>query len=173
MATGASGGSVKIQVDDADVRKGLNASVEGSRVAMRAAFNDAGALLQNAMRSRLERDRKVDTGGLRDSIRAIVADRRGRQFLEVGPDEAHATQGAVIEMGRRAGAPMPPAGALLPWMERHGIAAELEFVVRRNISERGTQPFPFAAPALDENAAPLDALWAGVLDVIERAWAKG
>jgi hypothetical protein len=45
--------------------------------------------------------------------------------------------------------------------------------VRRNIGERGTQPFPFAAPALDANRAALDEAFSHVLDVVEQAWAKG
>lgn len=44
---------------------------------------------------------------------------------------------AVMDQGRRAGAPMPPAGALLAWMRRHGFPEEAEYVLRRSIARRG------------------------------------
>jgi hypothetical protein len=42
-----------------------------------------------------------------------------------------------MEDGRRAGAAMPPAGALLGWMGRHGVDAKTEFVIRRAIGRKG------------------------------------
>lgn len=51
---------------------------------------------------------------------------------------------AVIEYGRRPNKPMPPAGALLGWMARHGIPADREFLVRRKIGRDGIPGrFPF------------------------------
>lgn len=44
---------------------------------------------------------------------------------------------AVVNNGRRAGAPMPPSGALLGWMGRHGIDASAEYPLRRAIGARG------------------------------------
>jgi phage gpG-like protein len=41
------------------------------------------------------------------------------------------------ETGRRAGAPMPPKGALLAWMASKGIPEDREFVIRRAISRNG------------------------------------
>lgn len=173
MAGKVSGASVRVEIDDSDVRKGLNASVEGARTAMSEALLDVGSLLVGSMRVAIESHNKVDTGGLRDSIAFVIAGRRGLQTLTVGPDEAHAAQAAAIEYGRAAGSRMPPSGALLPWMERHGIAPELEFVVRRAIAERGWRPFPFAGPALSEQRAALDEAFSHVLDVVEAAWKKG
>lgn len=43
----------------------------------------------------------------------------------------------VMEEGRGAGTTMPPAGALLGWMARHGIDESQEFVVRRAIGRNG------------------------------------
>lgn len=173
MATGQTGAAVKVTVDDSDVRKGLNASVEGARTAMSESLIDVGSLLVNSMRTAIESHNKVDTGGLRDSIAAEISGRRGLQTLVVGPDQAHAAQAAAIEFGRQAGSRMPPQGVLLPWMERHGIPAEAEFVVRRAIATRGWPPFPFAAPALDQQRAAIDEAFAHVLDVVQAAWAKG
>lgn len=51
---------------------------------------------------------------------------------------------AVIEYGRLPRRKMPPSGALLGWMSRHGISPKLEFVVRRNIADHGIKgKFPF------------------------------
>lgn len=41
------------------------------------------------------------------------------------------------ETGRRAGAPMPPKGALLAWMASKGIPEDREFVIRRAIARNG------------------------------------
>lgn len=57
----------------------------------------------------------------------------------------------TMEYGRRAGAAMPPAGALLGWMGRKGIPAEAEFVVRRAISSRGIAAKRMAQQALERN----------------------
>lgn len=58
--------------------------------------------------------------------------------------------GRVIHDGRRPGAAMPPQGALVGWMRRHGIPASAEFVVRRAIARRGIKAVPFLRRALQE-----------------------
>ena len=55
-----------------------------------------------------------------------------------------------VEKGRRPGAPMPPQGALLPWMAAHGIPESSEYVVRRAIARRGIKPRPFVSRAHKE-----------------------
>jgi len=53
-------------------------------------------------------------------------------------------QQSVIEFGRRAGRKMPPAGALVGWMQRHGWDLKKEFVLRRAIGRDGipaVEPF--------------------------------
>lgn len=62
---------------------------------------------------------------------------------EWGTGERHALPN---ELGRRAGARMPPKGVLLGWMGRRGIPAQREFVIRRAIARRGIPPQPFMAP---------------------------
>lgn len=63
---------------------------------------------------------------------------------------ATAEYAAAVDKGRRAGARMPPKGALLAWMAAHGIAEEAEFVVRRAIGEKGIAARPFVTRALSE-----------------------
>lgn len=62
----------------------------------------------------------------------------------------------TMEYGRRAGAAMPPEGALLGWMGRHGIPAEAEFVIRRGIARRGIAAKRMAAQALEKNRAGIE-----------------
>lgn len=86
----------------------------------------------------------VDTGTLRRSITTDVTPFVGR----VGTNLLY---GAVVEEGRRPGAPMPPSGSLLDWMRRHGIPAEQEFAVRRSIARKGIRARPYLVPALERN----------------------
>lgn len=73
---------------------------------------------------------RVDKGELRQSVTTVATADEGK----VGTNKI---QGVVMDKGRRAGAPMPPQGALLGWMARHGIPEEMEFVVRRAIARKG------------------------------------
>ncbi len=89
----------------------------------------------------------VDTGRLRGSITHEVRPFGGGVRGTVGTTVVYAPP---VEIGRRAGAAMPPAGALLGWMGRHGIPASAEFVVRRAIGRRGIPARPFLRRALRE-----------------------
>jgi hypothetical protein len=85
-----------------------------------------------------------DTGAFQKSVVYRTSARgdalEGRVF-STGP----AVLASVIEEGRRPGAKMPPAGALLPWMARHGIPDDREFLVRRKIARDGLPAHrPFA-----------------------------
>jgi hypothetical protein len=55
-----------------------------------------------------------------------------------------------MEDGRAAGSAMPPSGALLGWMGRHGIDAKFEFVVRRAIGRHGIAGKHYMKRAHDE-----------------------
>lgn len=70
-------------------------------------------------------------GTARRSHTTEVTPRLGK----VGTNLVHAV--VQSETGRRAGAPMPPAGALLAWMASKGIGEENEYVIRRAISRNG------------------------------------
>lgn len=63
---------------------------------------------------------------------------------------ASANYALPVEKGRRPGAPMPPSGALLPWMAAHGIPDSAEFIVRKRIGERGIPARPFIGKAHKE-----------------------
>lgn len=57
----------------------------------------------------------------------------------------------TMEYGRRPGAAMPPEGALLGWMQRHGMDPNLddERGLRWSIHVKGIVPHPFLRPAFD------------------------
>lgn len=75
----------------------------------------------------------VWTGTLRRSWTAEATATTGR----IGTNVPYARP---VNDGRRAGAPMPPTGALLRWMASKGIPPEAEYVVRRAIGRRGIPP---------------------------------
>jgi hypothetical protein len=90
----------------------------------------------------------TDTHDLQRSISMAPAREIGGGFQGVwGTNRPHARP---HEEGRRAGAPMPPEGALLGWMRRHGIPEDQEFVVRRGIGRKGIPAKRFMARSRSE-----------------------
>lgn len=110
-------------------------------------LNGAGAIVQResgiamqrsvlAVQRGAQRAVPVDTGHLRRSITATVRPNLGTVGTNVPYAEA-------VDQGRRPNAPMPPGGALLRWMKRHGIEPEAEYIVRRAIGKRGIKATRF------------------------------
>jgi hypothetical protein len=119
---------------------------------------EAPAILRDELRTGMqrstmlvERDAKaevdVDTGTLRRSISRTVEARIGHVRGTVGTNQPHAR---AREFDRPPGK-MPPRGALLDWMRRHGIDPENEFVIRRKIGTVGSPGKPYLRPALEKN----------------------
>lgn len=80
----------------------------------------------------------VDLGAFRRSIVYRTTLKRGVEVEgEVYSTDTPRAKVAVIEYGRTPGKKMPPKGALLGWMSRHGIPASAEFLVRRKIGKEG------------------------------------
>ncbi len=96
---------------------------------------------------RAKRHVPVDTGHLRRSLTSQVKPFSGGVRGLVGTNVPYAQ---AVEKGRRAGAPMPPRGALLGWIRRHGGNVDAEFVIRRAISRRGIKSRPYLSRALKE-----------------------
>lgn len=86
-----------------------------------------------------------DLGGYRKSIIYRTHIKRQVEITgEVYTTEPNQAKAAVIEFGRTPGRKMPPRGALLGWMRRHGIPDDAEFLVRRKIARDGIPgKFPF------------------------------
>lgn len=99
--------------------------------------------VEGKAKQRVRRDTSTLARSLTSEVRGGTSEVRGL----VGSNLPYAK---VVEEGRRAGAPMPPQGALLGWMRRKGIDAEAEFVVRRGIARRGIPARPYLRPAFRE-----------------------
>lgn len=93
---------------------------------LRGLVRDVALVVERAAREGMPKDTS-------EGARSIAAQINGLE-ARVSSPLAHVT---VMDQGRRAGAAMPPQGALLGWMRRHGIPAEAEYVVRRGIARRG------------------------------------
>lgn len=77
----------------------------------------------------------TDTHHLQRSITMVPAHDAGGAIR--GAWGTNLPYAQVVEEGRSAGSAMPPSGALLGWMGRHGIPDTMEFVVRRAIGRKG------------------------------------
>lgn len=111
------------------------------------AVRDASRDGADESRSILTAAGRVDTRALVGSVKPLPVTRGGRA-VRAGW-EATAPHAEVIQKGRRPGAAMPPKGVLLPWMGRHGIPPEAEFVVRRAIGRRGIPAVDYMDAAAD------------------------
>lgn len=88
----------------------------------------------------------TDTHNLQRSLTHEVSDQGTSVIGRAGTNQPY---GKIVEEGRTPGK-MPPAGVLLGWMRRHGIAAEYEYVIRRAVNRR-KRPQPYLKPAYDVN----------------------
>jgi len=163
-------GTIGMSWSDGGLVSALNRSAIGARPAATAGMRKAGAALAQQMRENL---RRHDKGGgrLEASIDWRLDGRRGQQRLEVGPgidDESVLGYAFVIEEGRRPGAPPPPRGALLPWLQRVGLPPAAEYPIRMKIAREGLhgQPFPYIDPAADQEADLLDDIAGDTLDAV-------
>lgn len=86
-------------------------------------------------------------GETRNSIWSRADKSGGAVEIAFGAKAKHAI---VVDQGRRAGAKMPPQGAMLPWMADRGIPEDREFVLRRAIGRLGIAARPFVTKAFEE-----------------------
>lgn len=133
----------------------INLRVLGARELQGRLNGDAG---QDAMRKFIDRSAIFLQSRARENIYGVGAVDTGRLGNSIGIEhEGDLTRlvgtnlpyGVVVEKGRSAGSKMPPQGALLGWMGRHGIPADAEFQVRRGIAMNGIAPRPFFMPAIE------------------------
>lgn len=112
-----------------------------------------GDLVVRNAQTNLQRSGAVDTQDTLQGFRTRITPGRDGSFtLEV----SNASPGAsATEYGRDPGSRMPPEGALLGWMARHGIPETMEFVLRRSIARNGITARPFLRPAVDQTRGPM------------------
>lgn len=122
---------------------------------IRGALTDNAALVQRAAKTNLQNNGSIDTNKLYNSIKPTLHT-RPRQYATVGSNLRYA---AVVEKGRTAGKPMPPAGVLLGWMSRHNIPASAEYAIRLKISRKGIKAKPYLLPALQSTKKDQNRRW--------------
>jgi hypothetical protein len=86
----------------------------------------------------------VDTGNLKSTIygRGEITATGARAVWGASAEYA-----AAVDKGRRAGAKMPPAGVLLPWMGAKAIDPSFEYPIRAKIKRDGIKARPFVTKA--------------------------
>lgn len=127
--------------------------------AMHDLLRDAALLGERVAREGAPRD----TSALARSITHEVEPALARVYSTLG-------YAAVMELGRRPGARMPPLRALLPWMRRHGIPASAAFVLARAIAARGIRGRFFMRAARQAVERALPGLIARATRDVERRW---
>lgn len=152
----------------------------GELVALAERVGDAGQVLAGfeadlvnrvlfTGQAELVRTTPVDTGQLRQSWTVLRADGGVRPVTgTVGTNKTYAL---AVDQGREPGT-WPPEGELLPWMRRHGIPEDREYLIRRKIFRVGT-----VAHRMSEQAvARMEAALPGECDRAARemaAWIAG
>lgn len=111
----------------------------------------------------------VDTGDYRGSFETTIQD--NGLTSATGNDKDYAP---YMEFGTRGGVSVPsgyesaaaewkrgngfpPPGALLDWMNRHGIPESAEYAIRKKIFEEGTKPQPALIPSFEEEKSTFEA----------------
>lgn len=134
-----------------------------------------------------------DTGHLRRSITQEKASFAGGQVS--GAFGTNVPYAAAMESGRGAGKAMPPPGALVGWMRRHGIALsefhestpgltaddrfgtspyhQIEFAIARAIGKRGIPGHFYMKKAKDELTPKVQAEFKAVADRIVKRMGGG
>lgn len=131
----------------------------------------------------------VDRGMLRGSIQTQIDSAALPKWGKVGTNTSTKAYAKVIEFGRRPGQPPPPPGALVGWMNRHGIPLggtradgsvippklnkrgyyQLEAAFALMMASQGTPAKPFLTPALTKNKTKIRALLPHMAREIEQA----
>lgn len=125
--------AIRATIQDESILR--NGGRDATEAAARALARFTGGVLKFGKAEWQRRSRK-DTGGFIRSIFYRVT-RRGTKVTGVLGSDASEVIQRVMESGRRPGAPMPPPGALLDWLHRHGIDPKAEYPIRRAIARKG------------------------------------
>ncbi|TAN61051.1 hypothetical protein EPN18_07385 [bacterium] len=122
--------------------------------ALGGAMYEATQLLEAEVKKNTPRGVFGAQGGLLSTIHGEVVG-KGTPVIK-GIVGTQSKYGEVVEKGRTPGAKMPPAGALIQWMElKLGMDAETarkkEFVIRRKIGKKGFKGARMFEQAFDNN----------------------
>jgi len=118
-----------------------------------SAMHEATAFLEGKVKENAPTGVYGTQGGLVATIHGEVVEHGDAVTGIVGHQSKY---GDVIEMGRRPGQKMPPAGTLLRWVEiKTGLtgkpARQVEFLIRRKIGKKGFEGAHMFEKAWNEN----------------------
>lgn len=120
--------------------------------------------MQSMLRTAAREAQRVAAQGQPQSIaRSLQSEVHGLQA------NVTSTMPAAVEVGRRAGAPLPPTSAIAAWAMRHGISAS-PFVLARAIARRGTRGRFFMRAARQHLERRMPTLLSEAARDIERRW---
>jgi hypothetical protein len=123
----------------------------------------------NGVRKEAQARAPRDTGRLQRSLKVKVDNRPVPRFGTVYSSLPYAR---AVHDGRRAGARMPPPGALAGWAGRHGFTGSL-FVLARSIGRKGIAGRPFLRTAARNAKGRMDAELRRAAKKIEARWKAG
>lgn len=159
MGKGKSAGLIEIDFDDGPIMAAFQAAATGVRPRCRTSMEKSGKRLVADMRTRLTKQKKVDTRKLYAAIAHRVNESGDTLTVEVGPrigDPSVIPYDVVVDEGREAGKKMPPRGVLLGWLQRKGLPESAEYPIRRKIAEEGTPAAPYIDITGDRTVAVLE-----------------
>lgn len=141
---------MELSIDTSELQR-LGAALSGTGPLLDAELQTAGTRSTLQIQREIQEAAPVWQGTARRSVTTQAAPRQWK----VGTNVVHAI--VQLETGRAVGAPMPPAGSLLPWMSSKGIDAALEFVIRRKIGRDGIPARRLFSTALQRNEGAIRA----------------
>lgn len=110
-------------------------------------LNDIGNEITDNYKSELQRNKKIATGKLYNSIDyKIIKDDKSIKLIFIAEDYF-----LEVEEGRKAGGKMPPLNKIKEWMRTKGIINRDPYIIARSISLKGVRAVPSLKKAREMN----------------------
>lgn len=110
-------------------------------------LNDIGNEITDNYKSELQRNKKIATGKLYNSIDyKIIKDDKSIKLIFIAEDYF-----LEVEEGRKAGGKMPPLNKIKEWMRTKGIIKRDPYIIARSISLKGIRSVPSLKKAREMN----------------------
>lgn len=110
-------------------------------------LNDIGNEITDNYKSELQKNKKIATGKLYNSIDyKIIKDDKSIKLIFIAEDYF-----LEVEEGRKAGGKMPPLNKIKEWMRTKGIINRDPYIIARSISLKGIRSVPSLKKAREMN----------------------
>lgn len=110
-------------------------------------LNDIGNEITDNYKSELQKNKKIATGKLYNSIDyKIIKDDKSIKLIFIAEDYF-----LEVEEGRKAGGKMPPLNKIKEWMRTKGIIKRDPYIIARSISLKGIRSVPSLKKAREMN----------------------